>query len=216
MKEPLTPLAVDRLKREAKRKTRDEGIPIHQAQAQIAQREGFRSWELLQRSVKTKSDTDDNKPTTSGTLKPDPNGSIGAALIAHITEQCVNFIKGLDDAVVFRLCWNGSIWISIDDIENGAVSKLSFAALGPVQDGAWSRIGHADGMTPLLDMDGLADRFVLDSDEDDDGNPVKPDPTQLRYAVEVGRAELIEIASSSIEGDLASVEIAMLNRDAQA
>ena len=214
MKTPLTPLDVDRLKRDAKRSARDSGIPLHKAQAQIAQRQGFPSWELLQRSVRTNA-ADTERPT-SGTLKPDANGGIGAALIEHITAQCVNFIKGLDDASVFRLCWNGSIWISLDDVETGTVSKRSFAARGPVHDGVWSQIGHADGMTPLLNMDGLADRFVLDSDEDDDGNPVHPNHTQLRYTVEVGRAELIEIASYSIDGDLASLDILMLNRDALA
>lgn len=213
MKTSMTSLDVDRLKREAKRKARDEGIPLHNAQAQIAQREGFRGWELLQRSVTN--NADDKKQPTSGTLKPGASGNIGDALIAHITAECLNFIKGLDAASVFRVCWNGSIWISLDDVESGTVSTRSFAALGPVHDGAWSQIGRADGMTPLLNMDGLADRFVLDSDEDDDGNPVEPDSTQLRYTVAVGRAELIEIASYSIEGDLASVEVALQNRGAE-
>jgi len=213
MKTSMTSLDVDRLKREAKRKARDEGIPLHKAQAQIAQSEGFRGWELLQRSVTT--NADDSKQPASGTLKPSANGHIGDALVAHITAQCLNFIKGLDDASVFGVCWNGSIWISLDDVENGTVSKRSFAALGPINDGVSARKGYADGMTPLLNMDGLADRFVLDGDEDEDGNPVEPDSTQLRYTVEVGRAELIEIASYSIEGDLASVEVALQNRGAE-
>ena len=133
MKTSMTSLDVDRLKREAKRKARDEGIPLHKAQAQIAQREGFRGWELLQRSVTT--NADDKKLSASGALKPGANGNIGDALITHITAQCVNFIKGLDDASVFRLCWNGSIWVSLDDVEKGTVSKRSFAAIGPVHDG---------------------------------------------------------------------------------
>lgn len=213
MNKSLTPLDVDRLKREAKRMASRSGIPLNKAQAQVAQRDGYRSWELLQRSVQGTGE--DNKRPTNGPPKPEPSGDLGPASVAHIKAQCVKFIKGLDDASVFRVCWNGSIWISLDDFESGTLSRRSFSALGPIHDGPWAQIGYADGMTPLLNMDGLADRFVLDTDVDDDGNPEEPNDGQIRYTVENGRAELISIAVDSIEVEVASVELALLNRDAQ-
>lgn len=209
MNKTLTPLHIDRLKREAKRLARNARIPLHEALAQMAKREGFQGWELLIRTVSDVSAV--STPATSSDLKPDAKGRIGPALTAHIKASCIQFIQQINDEDVFRACWNGSIWISLHDVENGKVDVDSFDVLGPKDDGVWSKIGCSMGMTPLLDFDGLPEYFVLD-DEDNDGESVVPNEHQEMYNTDVGRAKLAEIAAYSIDGDIADVEIALTNR----
>jgi hypothetical protein len=212
MTKSLTSLCVDRLKRKAKRIAKSAAVPLHEAQLQVARSEGFSSWEILQRSAARHVVAPNPcKPTR---LKPDANGCIGPALAAHIEATCIEFINGLDEDEVFRACWSGSIWISLDHVENGTVGVNSFAALGSRHDGIWQQIGYADGMVPLLDLDGLAEMFVLEDDEDDDGEPVVPDGYQVMYDVDVGRAELLR-AARAVDGEVAGVEAALFNRRSQ-
>jgi hypothetical protein len=209
----LTPLDVDRLKRAAKRLARIAEIPLHEAQAQVAKREGFCSWELLQRSV-PRQIVKAMRPLDLK-LKPDADCSIGSALAAHIKATCLEFIQGLDEAKVFQACWSGSIWISLDDVEDGNVTECSFGVYGRIFDGVSRQAAHADGMALLIDLEGLAERFVLHDDVDDYGRPVVPDGTRLMYNVDVGRAELAEEADNSLDSDVDGLQYALLDRRSQ-
>lgn len=208
MNKTLTPLQIDRLRREAKRLARSYQIPINEAQKQIAQREGYKGWDMLVRTVSSISAV--SKNATNIKLKPNKRGCIGPALTAHITDSCVQFILQINEDDVFKACWNGSIWISLRDVENGNVDVESFDVLGSQQDGLWRDIGYSMGMTPLLDFAGLSDDFVLEDDIDDDGESVEPDDAKALYDADVGRAKLIEIARYSIDGCIANVECALL------
>lgn len=208
MSKKYTPLDIDRLNREAKRLARAAGIPLYEALRMTAIQQGFGGWELLMRSVAKVS-----LAPTSSKLKPSENGSIGHQLTDHITNTCIQFIKTISDEDVFRACWNGSIWISVQDVQNGEVAVGSFTVLGPGRDSYWSSIGQSMGMACLLSLDGLAECFILEEDVDDDGNSIEPNDLQDFYSPETGRAKLIEVAGYSIESDVEELELALLNQE---
>ncbi|WP_423600905.1 YozE family protein [Roseateles sp. MS654] len=49
MATPLTPARIEQLKRAAKRMVREQSIPLHEAQQQLAEANGFKNWSLLQK-----------------------------------------------------------------------------------------------------------------------------------------------------------------------
>lgn len=213
MSKIFTLLDIDRLRREAKRLARSTEVPLHEAQAQIANREGFRGWERLVRASKKFSLPVAHAHTDE--LKPSEDGNIGHALTAHVTATCVKFINRLSEADIFRACWSGSIWIRLRDVQEGTVNVDSFEVLGPYEDRFWKDIGLSQGMVCLLNFDGLAESFVLEDDEDYDGEPTEPAQWQEMYSPKVGRAKLIEIARDSTAGDIAKIELALQIRFAE-
>ncbi len=208
MSKKFTTLEIDRLKREAKRLSRNSKIPLNEALAQIASREGYRGWELLVRAEIIH--PIQMAHTHGAELKPDEGGRIGDALTAHILANCVQFINDLNDDDVFRACWSGSIWIQRQDVLAGTVGINSFQVLGPCQDSYWQDIGQSRAMTCLLNLDGLAENFILEGDIDDDGEPVKPNHLQQLYSPKTGRSKLIETLKYSIQSEISRIEVALM------
>jgi uncharacterized protein YozE (UPF0346 family) len=46
-----TPVSLNQLRRDAKRRSRDKGIPLHEAQNQLAIERGFQNWSILARNT---------------------------------------------------------------------------------------------------------------------------------------------------------------------
>lgn len=201
-----TRLMIDRLRREAKRIARSTGHPLHVVQKEIAFREGFSGWELLVRAAV------DPLPAKTNKLLPTASGSLTPELADHVTTVCTKFIKSLSDEETYRACWSGSIWIRLDDVAKGKVNLKSFQVLGNRHDGFWSEIGQSHGLACLLNFDGLAEYFVLESDLDDDGEPKLPTHTQAKYTPRTGRLKLVQIAKESIPSDITNIECALLNQ----
>lgn len=115
----------------------------------------------------------------------------------------IDFIKNLSESEARTLCLcNGSIWISLNDFMSNNITEDSFCAMGPASDSCIRQYGEDIGYILLTNFDGLADRFILDIDEDEDGNPCVPDQSQVIYSHEVGIDELIDCISSGIDSDL--------------
>jgi hypothetical protein len=96
------------------------------------------------------------------------------------------FISTLNEFDTFQACWAGTIWVFGDALRAQSVSKDSFEVFPR---------GFSDsrkGMLLVLDLDGLPERFVLESDEDDDGNPVIPNHCQIMYDHAAGIKALLE------------------------
>lgn len=207
MTRSFTESQIERFRRDAKRLTRTTRLPLHDAQRTIANREGFSSWEVLIRHK----DVHPAKGGDESSYEP-INGRISKDFVTHIRKACVAFVNGLSGDDVRFLCWNGSIWIRLDDVRRGRVSQKSFGVLGSAWNSDWRLIGINAGMTPLVSFESLADRFVLatDLDDDDDGDPVVPLLcTHDLYSTTTGRQHLIEVVNSEelvdqLEGALQS------------
>lgn len=59
----LTSRQLERMRRTAKRLARDEGIPLHEAQQQLASRRGFKNWALM---VRGSTPSEQTKPSRQG------------------------------------------------------------------------------------------------------------------------------------------------------
>ncbi|BAP87826.1 putative uncharacterized protein [Burkholderiales bacterium GJ-E10] len=115
------------------------------------------------------------------------------------------FVEDLSDETVAMLCKsNGSIWVDLDDALSGDVTSASFDALGSISDRAQREAGERGGMIVALDLDGVADGFVVDSGLDDDEAPILPD--QQEYSPERGRSTLLQYVDLMLmAGDLDSL-----------
>lgn len=126
----------------------------------------------------------------SGTAPFDP---------ARIERAYEKFIQGLGERALQTLCYNGSIWIDLDDAQSGLVEPDSFRALGIVNEGVTTEYGYSVGLIPFVSFDGLAEKFVFPTDVDEDGKLLQPQHGQVIFTPESARAELL---SCSVEGDL--------------
>lgn len=122
-----------------------------------------------------------------------------------ITAAIREFVEGLDEDNVYRLCRGGSIWIDKDDARFGAVDQDSFEVLGSTSDSRVTEYGESIGACCLIDFDGLADGFVFDDGIDDDEDEMDAETEVMLYSEEKGRKGLMFCVESSLDGDLDQV-----------
>jgi hypothetical protein len=208
----LSSSQITRLKREAKLLMREMNVPRHEALKILAQREGHPNWELLDRAS-----TADNRSAATPSQQPSTAGTheeaSTRATIESVRTACTAFIDGLDDHDVYLLCQSGSIWIDHRDFLDGTVDAGSLQALGRTMEGVTRQAGYRQGLRPLVNLEGLAERFVFPGDKDDDGNPMVPEPGQVRYSTAVGRQELLECLDTDLEGDYDGLIAALADED---
>ncbi len=187
----FTPQQIKRLRREATALKKASDISHHEALDQIARREGLANWSLLMHA---------SSPIGHPEVVPAPIER--SFMYGELRDVCTRFVQDLDDDTVFLLCWSGSLWISEKALRTGKVTTLNLHALGLCWDNITRQYAFDLGALCLVDFDGLADRFVLDTDEDDEGNPLEPGPAQVLYTAKTGRHELLECIHHGLDVEL--------------
>ena len=179
---------IERFKREATAMKKATGLTHAEALDNIANREKFANWSLLMKAAHVDALSQQN---------PVPQKS--SLTYEKLLSVCQRYIEENDST--YTLCRNGSLWIDRRAVLNGNVTINSLHALGPRGDSRTRQYASDIGALPLTDFDGLADTFVLDTDEDEDGNPIEPGSGQLLYTANVGRRKLLECIQHGLEGD---------------
>ncbi len=180
----FTPTQIKQFRRDARDLKKELGIRNIASLNKIAQRQNFANWSLLIKKqgqqFKSISKADGQKLTHQALL-----------------EICLQKIKELDAAEVFTLCMNGGLWINESDALHNAVTIDSLHVIG----NNFGQYGYDIGAIMLTNFDGLADVFVLETDEDENGHPVAPNHTQVLFSTETGRERLLDCLPTSLEGD---------------
>ena len=153
-----------------------------------AKREGYSNWPTLMKAF------NNQIPSTYSNFNAQ-----------DLLEICLDFIQNLNDAQVFTLCWNGSLWIDREDFLSDQVTVESLDAMGSVGDSAIRQYAAGLGSILLTSFDGIADQFILEDDEDDFGNQLVPSHDQVIYTPVVGRQVLINCLSDSLGADFDSL-----------
>lgn len=179
---------IQRFKREATALKKQLSISQSESLNFIAKREGYSNWPMLMKAFNSQI--------------PSTNSNFNAQ---DLLEICLNFIQNLNDAQVFTLCWNGSLWIDREDFLSDQVTVESLDAMGSAGDSAIRQYADGLGIILLTNFDGIADQFILGSDEDDFGNQLVPSHNQEIYTPTVGRRVLISCLSNSLDGDFDSL-----------
>jgi hypothetical protein len=96
---------------------------------------------------------------------------------------------------------NGSIWLQVDDAIADEISMHSFCALGNTTDTITVQQAWQFEAILAINFEGLADKFVLESDVDQDDQLAKVGEWQVLYSPYVGREELISCLDHSFDGD---------------
>ena len=196
MKMFFTQKQIDNFKREAKVMRKASGQSQSEALDCIAKREGFANWSLLMRD------------RGLGPIEnfESPKNQFGHKSMLEVVER---FIRALDSSLIFCLCWNGSIWVDRDDARDDEITVESLHALGNHRDSATRQYAGNVGAVYFTNFDGLADYFVLEDDEDYEGNPRKPGLDQVMYTTEVGRQTLLDCVRRDLESDFDSLMIGL-------
>jgi hypothetical protein len=199
----FTSKQIGRFKREAKAIEKATGCIHARSLDIIAERENFGNWSLLMKASRTNASSAKKSVTLQSVLT-----------FKTLLDVCQRFIKSLEEHTIYTLCWNGSLWIDKSAVLNGNLTINNLNALGPRGDSRISQYGSDIGSVLLTDFDGLAELFVLDTDEDDNGNPIEPGPSQLLYTPDTGRRELLDCIQRSLEADFEAVLVCIEDLEA--
>lgn len=179
----FTPDQIVRLRRDATQLRKANRLSHHEALDRIAMQYGHQSWDAL---IRASSATEEVKPVALVLRAPQ------IPYVEALRNAAIRFVKKINPQYVKCLCWSGSLWVQEGHIRTERRRGICFDALGSSWDGITRQYAHGRGMVLLMDFEGMADRYVLESDEDDDGNPVTPGPIQVMYNARVGRDDLLE------------------------
>jgi hypothetical protein len=173
---------IERLKRDAKQLKKANGLSHHEAQDRIAMQHGHQSWDALMRW---------NAKTAAVTPVASVLGAPPAPYVEVLRQAAIRFVKTIGPEDIRQLCWSGSLWVQEVDIRKERRRGVRFTVLGVSWDGITRQYARENGMVLLMDLEGMADRYVLEDDEDDDGDPVTPGQNQVMYSERVGRHDLL-------------------------
>ncbi|MBY6113322.1 hypothetical protein KUW09_04715 [Mameliella alba] len=126
MNRPTTPIYV--LKRRAKELSRERGIPLHEAQKQIAKQEGFASWSLLV-SRPTAASVD----TKITSLPVSPADRVEAIEIANFTFEKVFDRIEPDNPTATRALWDAEDYVDNRWLDEGMLPIDRDAALSLIE-----------------------------------------------------------------------------------
>ena len=159
----------------------------------IARREGYPDWATLKRNASKSVPLAHEAPE-----QPVPS----FLTLERFLDVCFEFIETLDDEDVYCLAWSGSLWINIQSARCGQVDADDLLALGRVMDGLTREAGWRAEAILAINFEGLAERFVLEDDVDDDGQPVVPEEgVTVMYSTDAAREELLSSLDATFERD---------------
>lgn len=180
MQKPLSKGHLEQLRRDARKQTKVSDVPYVQLLDQSAQSLGFASWaDLHSQWAKSLS-----APVSTSKPHADPIHQISLALR--------EFLLDCSDADVYWLCRGGTLWVRRRGLKSDDLSELDFEVMGSL-DQATRGEGDNRGLLLSNDFEGFPDRFVFAGDEDDEGNPLRPqENVQEWYSHQRGREMLLE------------------------
>ena len=190
MQKTFSSAKIERFKREAKAIAKSDGLSHSEALEKLARREGYKDWGLLAHNAK-------KQGFEAPAIEVE---SAGVLTLEAFREGLTQFLKALSAGGVRQLCGgDASLWVRVEEVAGGKLDCRHIEVLGAASNHVYRQYARQNDLLLAINYEGMGEGFVFPEDVDDDGEPIQPDHSSVKFTTKEGRTQLLQALSANGE-----------------